>query len=648
MNQNNEEKPRGSPSGGRPRGKHPSQMTPQEFARYQEWLNAGGRERNRQNRDARGQNPHSGTLRQRPAPEQTPNRPPNAGRESRGAYDPRFGTPGTQNRPAPKGPNGSAQTRGSYDPRSGGAGAYEQVPNRPRPNDPGRGRSNPGGPRPNRSMNGGQRDTRSNAQNRADPRGRRQLTPEERRRRQEAADRRRSDEEYERHIRVQEKREKTRARLERKKSFKLYVLRLAIAFVSLAVLVGVGIYLIFRHAPDKPLDSGNIYFYYGGTRTRTAAAADCVAGDGIYICFNDLANYLDMKESGSAEEMKFLIVGEETPETSAGTGREESVTFVTGEHKIVVNGQIELLDVPNRLEGEKIWVSSSFVTDWMNNLTFQYKENRREVRIARVIDEEATAKDENKKTHYLPVSFRLKSNAPLDALEENAGIGLIMEATQYELNFQTDVSEYEMYMNPTGDLRDAFLVLVNKESPLTARDVPRDLVNVANKSISRDQLLLREYPERALEAMFREMHYNGFYDMAVYTAYRSYEEQSTAFEEFVKNELTADPSKTREEAEDIVAAYSTRPGTDEHQTGLAVDMDNTGLFTSDFAWTRESYWLQDNAWKFGFILRYPQGKEEVTGTKWEAWHFRYVGRYHAKIIHDNNLCLEEYLSRISY
>jgi D-alanyl-D-alanine carboxypeptidase len=76
-------------------------------------------------------------------------------------------------------------------------------------------------------------------------------------------------------------------------------------------------------------------------------------------------------------------------------------------------------------------------------------------------------------------------------------------------------------------------------------------------------------------------------------------------------------------------------------------MDTMGSFTTDFAWTSEYYWLQENAWKFGFILRFPSDKTGITGMSFEPWHYRYVGRYHAKIMHDNGLCLEEYIARIS-
>ena len=88
-------------------------------------------------------------------------------------------------------------------------------------------------------------------------------------------------------------------------------------------------------------------------------------------------------------------------------------------------------------------------------------------------------------------------------------------------------------------------------------------------------------------------------------------------------------------------------GCSEHQTGLAVDMHNMSSAQPAFADTYEAKWLAENAWKFGFILRFPSDKTEVTGMTFEPWHYRYVGRYHAKIIRDNGLCLEEYIARIS-
>ena len=93
---------------------------------------------------------------------------------------------------------------------------------------------------------------------------------------------------------------------------------------------------------------------------------------------------------------------------------------------------------------------------------------------------------------------------------------------------------------------------------------------------------LREYACKALEAMYQEMHAAGYYNMAVYSGFRTYTYQKTLFETYTANEMAADPSLTLEQAQAKVLTYSTRPGTSEHQTGLAVDMDTLGTFTTDF------------------------------------------------------------------
>jgi len=214
------------------------------------------------------------------------------------------------------------------------------------------------------------------------------------------------------------------------------------------------------------------------------------------------------------------------------------------------------------------------------------------------------------------------------------------------VEFITDLSGYEQYMNPTGDLRDAFLILVNTKHHLTANDIPPDLSAPGYRNPEGKPL--REYAARALEALFMEMDNNGFWgsNMAVRSAYRDYANQAYLFEYYTNRELSRNPSLTLEEAQAIVLTFSTRPGTSEHQTGLAVDMDTTGTLVTDFQYTDEYKWLSENAWKFGFILRFPADKTDITTIQFEPWHYRYVGRYHAYKIHEAGICLEEYIEML--
>lgn len=519
-------------------------------------------------------------------------------------------------------------------------------------------------PRNGNPQNRQHQNPQSRQQYRPDPRT---MTPEQRaqwaayqrQKRAQAEARRRAREEAER--RAKEREKQLRA-IERKETMKILGGRLLVFLAILAFMLVIGgtLFLLFFHnTPDKTDDSGKIIYTFGGEEVRKTDLADAVievhGEDRIYICFNDLAKYLGMSESGSAQEMKFILTtdqnGEEiTADTSAGTGNEETIVFTTDTTLAIVNGQPVALKHPNILRGTEIWVESGFFEEQMTNLSYQYDEKAGRVSVSRIVDEE---KSTEKETFYLPVSFRLKPEKPIEPIEEDPLIGDVTYGSGedagegvIDLGFKNDLSAYEEYMNPTGDKRDAFLILVNTKNTLTENDIPTDLVDCQHTSTARKTQQLREYAAKALDALYMEMKSNQFYNMAVYSGFRDYSYQATLFESYTNNEMAANPSLTREQAEAIVLTYSTRPGTSEHQTGLAVDMDTMGTFSTDFAYTAEYAWLQENAWKFGFILRFPADKTDITTIQFEPWHYRYVGRYHAQKIHASGLCLEEYVEQL--
>ena len=97
----------------------------------------------------------------------------------------------------------------------------------------------------------------------------------------------------------------------------------------------------------------------------------------------------------------------------------------------------------------------------------------------------------------------------------------------------------------------------------------------------------------------------------------------------------------------MVLSYSAEPGTSEHQTGLCLDfVTSTAMLDLTFQSTKAFAWLSQNAYRFGFILRYPADKTAVTGYSYEPWHYRFVGREAATEIHLRNLTLEELLGQI--
>ena len=115
----------------------------------------------------------------------------------------------------------------------------------------------------------------------------------------------------------------------------------------------------------------------------------------------------------------------------------------------------------------------------------------------------------------------------------------------------------------------------------------------------------------------------------IQSGYRSYKTQDSLFNNYVKQ-------SGKEKAE----TFSARPGHSEHQTGLAMDLN---IVDSSFEGTKEAIWIEKNCYKYGFIVRYPKGKESITGYKYEPWHIRYLGKDIAKKVYSSGLTLEEYL-----
>lgn len=188
---------------------------------------------------------------------------------------------------------------------------------------------------------------------------------------------------------------------------------------------------------------------------------------------------------------------------------------------------------------------------------------------------------------------------------------------------------------------DSTLVLVNKYFKLPDNYVPKQLVSVNVPFITGEKSELTEMrpvAAKALEIMFAAAKKDGV-QLAGVSAYRSYKSQTTLFNTYV-----------REDGEKKALTYSARPGTSEHETGLAVDVSGiNGQYaaTPAFATTAEAAWLAAHAAEYGFIIRYPKGKESVTGYEYEAWHLRYVGPAAAKEITEKGLALEEYLGKVS-
>ena len=220
------------------------------------------------------------------------------------------------------------------------------------------------------------------------------------------------------------------------------------------------------------------------------------------------------------------------------------------------------------------------------------------------------------------------------------------------LCYSIDLTEYEQYIDPAD--ASEYLLLVNAQHPLGKDYKPADLIYIVDMRAGRPDYYsyLREVPEKALEAFLDEAAMYGHGDIKVSNGYRSYSIQSTLFNSYVDRELANHPGWTYEQAYNYVgfydknnpgSGYSAVPGTSEHQSGLCVDMHNQIETGHTFDDTPAAHWLAENCYRFGFVLRFPAEKEDITGIQFESWHFRYVGRTAATEMHELGMCLEEYL-----
>jgi D-alanyl-D-alanine carboxypeptidase len=186
------------------------------------------------------------------------------------------------------------------------------------------------------------------------------------------------------------------------------------------------------------------------------------------------------------------------------------------------------------------------------------------------------------------------------------------------------------------------LILVNKNKKLSSSYIPSGLRTVKARCTPRilyEQKLMQNDAAKALEQMFKTADKSKIYLYCV-SGYRSYKTQKNVYS-----------YKTKSLGAKMVSQYVAYPGNSEHQTGLAMDITNKrGInksLSENFAKTAEGKWLMNNAYKYGFVIRYPSGKEKITGYSYEPWHVRYVGLEAAKKMTGEKIVLEEYLDKLN-
>jgi len=172
------------------------------------------------------------------------------------------------------------------------------------------------------------------------------------------------------------------------------------------------------------------------------------------------------------------------------------------------------------------------------------------------------------------------------------------------------------------------LELVNASHAVSGR--PMQLVSAyPTVPVRETSITLQEEALEALKSMFDAAKAEGIEGLFLSSGYRDYDTQKQIYKEATDKSLVQ-PA-----------------GHSEHQTGLAADILALEVTQERMGSSKQGQWLAQNAWRFGFILRYPEGKESVTGIAYEPWHFRYIGHPHAQVCYENKLCLEEYILYLS-
>lgn len=210
-------------------------------------------------------------------------------------------------------------------------------------------------------------------------------------------------------------------------------------------------------------------------------------------------------------------------------------------------------------------------------------------------------------------------------------------------DYTIDMNDYKAAVTVTDRY---YLKLANKQNSLDSDYQPEALAVVpAELTLYGKEVQMESTAALAAEALVRELRACGYTDIAVTSGYRSYEYQQILFNTYLGNEMAAHPNWTQAQCEAEVLTYSARPGESEHQTGLCMDLIslNHVVLDESFAQNPAYAWLTEHAHYFGFVLRYPKDKTDITGYSYEPWHYRFVGVNTATELHEKGITLEEYL-----
>lgn len=352
-----------------------------------------------------------------------------------------------------------------------------------------------------------------------------------------------------------------------------------------------------------------------GDEKFTSDYEDTVIDGVVYIDMNKLLSIDGITVSGNESSLKYTLPNF------------QYVRFENEKDYAVVDGKYVSMGAAANIKDEMCLVPYEFMKKiTQSGLKFMLDKDENKITISRI----KIGEENNDTPIYDPITF---TNENIDELN--------IEYDEFNINYDL----YKDYIDPNSD---EYLILVNHTDPLSSSYIPNDLVqltcatNPANPDPTYYQL--RSVAEKALGVMMQAMKNSNIDGTLVSSSYRSYERQVYLMDNYIESTMRTE-GLSYEEAKAEVLKTLAIPGHSEHQTGLAVDfVQGTRSLTTDFEKTSSFAWLSKNAHKFGFILRYPADKVDITGYDYEPWHFRFVGRTVASRIYEANISYEEYVA----
>jgi len=403
--------------------------------------------------------------------------------------------------------------------------------------------------------------------------------------------------------------------IKRNKPLAILIATLIVTAVTSAILLGIFL-------GDKAAQNSKKDYVFTFGKEEVKYKYEKIVIDGVlYVDMNRLAEYAEIPVSGSDESMKYFI------------SDTMYLKFTHDSDYAVINATKVLIPDPVIVRNSTCLVPYSVVSKAITEgLTFKVNDRKHTVSVTR------DTYEKEEREYFVDIAFSPDAFTEVGSLKGTGGVSF---------EYNKDVTAVMKFIDP--EVSSDYLILVNKKNPLGSTYTPESLSQIERKYTAGGSYYLDSTAAKALEAMMEAI-LADIPDSGVFvtSAYRSYDYQATLFERYV-GEYTA-KGYTREEAETEVLKTAARPGSSEHQSGLCVDFLTSsmrnGLNNKEFTRTEAFRWLSENAYKYGFILRYPEDKTDITEYDYESWHYRFVGRDAATAIHFSGICLEEYLEYV--